>query len=437
VLLNRLLLICLGALLLVLPDEGVDPLLLAGQAHVAAGEFALAVGDYGTVVGLDPSSPVAHLGLGLVHLAKHRYAAAEAELQSALRGGSAAGEESPLVGQALAALGDVYAATGRPLQAADSYRRGVDHGCRSALYPLALTYLRLGELRAGGEVAGLLSAGGDPRAAPVLDLLRSLTSPASAGDAYAAVLVGSQALRQDLPAVARAAFGEAVRRSPTYAQAHAYFGYSLYLLGDLDAAQGVLTQALPLAPDDPLAHHFLGLVYGAQGQAQQALTELETARIASPQDAALLDDLGEAYAVQKDYAQALEALIAATRADATSAVPWLRLARFHLDYLLDITAGLAAAQEAARLDPLSPDAADLVGWGLHLNQQPAEALAALRRAVDLNPASASAQYHLGVVAAQAGETAIARRAYQRAVDLDVTNIYEPRAERALILLPSR
>ena len=478
--------------LLALAGDGPGFLLAQGDAHFAAGEYSRALVYYQQAANHDPADPSIDLRLGQLHLVKGRFVQAEAFLTRAADRGASAASRSPLCallplpactsnqGKVYLVLGDVYSRTARPALAAAAYRLALDLGAEGATYRLALAWiaadrrdlaqtclaglvaqghqgasLRLGLLLAlddppsAAYVLDVAARGPDPALAAaargVVDDLRPLTlhppttgpagtAESTSGAASSALLVGRAALRQDLPGVARVAFAEAVRRQPDDAQAKGYLGLALYLLKEYDPALGALGEAQRLDPTDARPHHIRGLIYRLQGLPEQALTELEAALAADPGNPALLSDLGETYAAQRNYPQAHEDLTAAAYADAQSPVPWLRLARFHLDYLYQVEDGLAAAQQAVRLAPTSGDALDVLGWALYLNQQPSEALAALRRAVEAAPASAGAQYHLAAVAANLGDTEMARRAYRRAMDLDTSGAYEARAQRALAQL---
>ena len=263
----------------------------------------------------------------------------------------------------------------------------------------------------------------------ILPMLPSLA--AEADPAYRALLAGRAALRAGEPQAAFAAFGIALRTNPSYAGALAYQGYALHLLGEPAAALAAADRALALDPSSSQAHYVRGLALRVQGQSALAARELEAALVADQANPVILMDLGDIYALLRNYPQAQADLESATRADSSSPVPWMKLARFHLESLLSVESGLAAAQRAVALAPANGEARDLLGWAWYLNRHGDEALAELRQAIALAPRSASAHYHLGVVAAQAGDRETARRALQRAVDLDTTGDVEGRAARAL------
>ncbi len=260
----RALLAVLGVLLLALPDDGAGLLLLQGDAHLAAREYAQALAFYQQAANREPENPAVYLRLGRLHLAKGRYVQAEAALSKGAEvlgcwgAPHLLGSSAPLLPcppAPLLALREVYAQTQRPALAAAAYRLAVACGEPEARYPLALTYLRLDRLQPAQQELAILSQGGHQRASLTLGLLLALDDPAAAlptlqlaqhgpdpalaaaatqaladltlippapfplpleergkgvqgeggEDAYAALLVGRTALRLALPEVARAA----------------------------------------------------------------------------------------------------------------------------------------------------------------------------------------------------------------------------------------
>ncbi|MDP3047448.1 MAG: tetratricopeptide repeat protein [Chloroflexota bacterium] len=464
--------ICLAVLGLALPEDGVDGWVAAGDQAAARGGYTQALSLFEGAARRGLYGGGLPLRIGQVHLAKHRFDQAEKSLQQALSDCAAAEEAfawtrlpaSLCAPQASLALGELFRQTARPAEARDALLRSLAGGEGEAALPLALVYLRTGELdQARGLLTGL-AARGDQQASLLLGLLLLATDPdaahapltaASQGvdaeaaaaarqilpvlpslaeeadPAYRALLAARAALRASEPQVAFADFGIALRANPLYAGALAYQGYALHLLGEPAAALATADRALALDPSSSQAHYVRGLALRAQGQPALAVAELEAALAADSGNPVILMDLGDTYALLRNYPQAQADLEAATRADSSSPIPWMRLAHFHLESLLSVESGLAAAQRAVALAPVNGEARDLLGWGLYLNRRVDDALVELRQAVALAPRSASAHYHLGVVAAQAGDKETARRVLQRAVDLDTTGDVEGRAAKAL------
>lgn len=480
-LLRRSILLAWLLSLAALAGEGADNFLLLGDTYLSAQENTWALQAYRTAAILDHGNAALWLRLGKWYLAKGRYLQAEPFLRRAACLDESASCRPAIRTAALLLLGNLYIRTNRPALAAAAFRMALGSGA-AARYPLALTYLLLGDVSAAKEHLILLAEAGHQGALLHLGLLLAITQPQDAlpllrraqagpdpnladasreaitslqsiGDACPpfpdavygsgeeaaclAAMMGYTALRLNLPAVARAAYGMAIEHSPGYAHAWAYLGYSLYLLGDYEGALKAAARAIAWDDTAALAYHVRGLVYRAQGRPEQALAEMEAALRHDPTNSAILGDLGETYAAQGNYLKAQADLLAAALADPQSLVPWLRLARFHLGSLFQVEEGLLAAQQAVALAPSNGEALDWLGWGQYLNGRSQEALATLHQATIIAPQSARAYYHLAVVAHHTGDLALASRAYKRAIDLDVGGFYEERALKGLKQLEGR
>jgi tetratricopeptide (TPR) repeat protein len=464
--------VCLTVLGLTLPEDGVDSWVAAGDEAAASGVYSRALSLFEGAARRGSYGGGLTLRIGQVHLAKHRFAQAEESIDQALAECRAADEAvawvrlpaSNCAPQAYLALGELFGETARPVEARDMLLRSLAAGEGGASLPLALICLRTGELdQARGLLTGL-AARGEQRANLLLGLIELATDPgasqapliaasrgadgqeaaaarqtlsalpalaAEADPAYRAMLAGRAALRAGEPQAAYAIFGLALRADPLYAAAQAYQGYALHLLGEPAIALAAADRALALDPSSSQAHYVRGIALRAQGDFSLAVSELEAAIATDPANPVILMDLGDTYALLRNYPQAQADLEAATRADSSSPVPWLRLARFHLESLLSVEDGLVAVQRAVALAPSEGEARDLLGWALYLNRRGDEALVELRQAVVLAPRSASAHYHLGVVAMQAGDKVTARQMLKRAVDLDSVGDVEGRAAKAL------
>ena len=75
-----------------------------------------------------------------------------------------------------------------------------------------------------------------------------------------------------------AAFREAIRIKPDFADAHFALGVGLRRQGELDEAIDELRAAIRIKPSDAHAHYNLGLALKAQGQMEEAVAEVRKAR---------------------------------------------------------------------------------------------------------------------------------------------------------------
>lgn len=422
------------------------------QAHK---EYTRAIATYEQALELHPQI-TSHLRIGEIYLAQGRYELAEEEFQEAYR-------LDPQEEEALLGLGSVAAATGDEEEALERWREvlALDETNREAHYRLGRAYIGRSQWSAAQEelekaarygegeahfYLGLLLAREDRElatlqleevvesesalaegAAEVISILEGLKG---AGEAEVAAGLGYMYLRYGLPTLAREELARALSLDPEQHLARSYLGYTLWSLGEYEEARGVLREALRLDPHSPLNYYFLALFHRSQGDHEVALLEFQKALRLDPDNAAICVEMATTYLEKRDYPAAREWYRAAVERAPEEVKFHLLRAEFHLEYLLWLEDGLAAAEMAVALDPQNGVAYDLLGWAQYLLQRP-EARASLEKAVALEPESARAHYHLGLAYAQEGLNDMARWAYERAIDLDTEGLYRERAQKAL------
>ncbi len=276
---------------------------------------------------------------------------------------------------------------------------------------------------------------GDPALMIWLDRIEAAQeSPPDGGPAQPAILAASLLLHFNQPALARHHLENHLAQHPDDPVAMATLGYTLNQLGETVLARQTLLRALELNPDLGLGYLYLGLHELDLGRWQSARDNLQAAVRRDPTNAAASAALGGAYAMLHDYEAAAAWYTAAVQQapDGQENAFRLLLANFYLDYTYQVpTAGLAAAQEAARLAPNDAHALDLLGWALHLSGRYAEAESTLHQALALAPDLASAEFHLGSLYATLGHHSRATEHLRRAAGLDTTGSIRTRAEALL------
>ena len=423
----------------------------AGDERLTAGEYGAAAGEYRAAWQRRPLSGELPLRLGQAYLSRREAGAALQPLVAAysrLRGRRQA--------EAAAQIGDASAQMGAGNQAQRWWETALaqDAGNRRALLGLAgqaaerqeweraaaLLRLLLASAPADAEagyrlgVALLALDAGAARAA--LDRVASLGfSPwstqarrlgdalrSASNDAYGATQLGRVLLELGELTPALYQLDRAVALAPDYAQAHAYRGQVLAMLGRpaLDAFQ----RALALDPHLVLAHYFLGRYYMEQRLPDLARGEFEAALALDRENPALGVDIALSYAAEANYVAA-EAWIEAAIARAGDDVGLhAARARFYVERNYRVAErGLPAIDRLLALAPQSAEAHDLHGWALYWLGESAAARAELERALTLDPQRAATHVHLGVLLAGAGQGDAARRHLERAIDLDPTGYY--------------
>jgi tetratricopeptide (TPR) repeat protein len=437
------------------------PLRLAWLLHQGAyfeahKEYTRAIAAYEQALELR-SQITSHLRIGGIYLAQGRYELAEEEFQEAYW-------LDPKEEEALLGLGCVAAATGDEGEAMERWMEvlTLDETNREAHYRLGRAYIGRSQWSSAQEELekaarhgegearfwlGLLLAredqglavsyleevvrGGDPASKEASDLISALERLKGAEEADLAAGLGHIYLRHGLPNLAREELARAVSLDPEQHLARSYLGYTLWSLGEYEEARKVLREALRLDPHSPLNHYFLALLHRSKGYPEVAVLEFQKALELDPDNAAVCAEMASTYLGKRDYPAAREWYRAAVERAPGEVEFHLLQAEFHLEHLLWLDDGLAAAQMAVALDPENAMAWDLLGWGQYLTQRPKEARSSLERAIVVNPDLASAYYHLGVVYEQERLKEEAEWAYRRAIDLDTEGLYRERAEKAL------
>jgi tetratricopeptide (TPR) repeat protein len=250
------------------------------------------------------------------------------------------------------------------------------------------------------------------------------------GDAYALTTLGAGYLQAGEPALALPTLQTAVNLAPRYADAHAYLGYTHWLLGDPRSALAELDTAIAQDANFAEAHHWRGLALRSLARSDEAIAALQRALAIQPADPEVYADLGATYEAQRDYAAAEESLQKAVQVDPNSGPLALRLARFYVEHGLKVRdAGRPAATRATELLPRDGEAWELLGWAYYLSGEASAARSALERAVSLDVDRPSAHYRLGVVLRDLGDAAGARRGFQMAMDLQPEGPWAARARQ--------
>ena len=104
-----------------------------------------------------------------------------------------------------------------------------------------------------------------------------------------------------------AAYREALRIKPNYAEAHGNLGRALHEQGKHDAAAAAYRVALRIKPDDPSAHCNVGAALHSQGKLTEAVAAYRAALQNKPEYAKAICNLGTALADQGKLDEAVPA----------------------------------------------------------------------------------------------------------------------------------
>ncbi len=149
---------------------------------------------------------------------------------------------------------------------------------RSLVFGVALTLFL-----AGGALANPLDAPQSPPPRPAAPAART---------AQQAFEEGTRLMKAKRYPEAVAAFQQAVKARPDFAEAHSNLGYSLRNAGQLDQAIVSYQEAIRLKPTLAEAREYLGVAYVLKGDKQAALEQYQVLQRLNPQMAAeLLEEI--------------------------------------------------------------------------------------------------------------------------------------------------
>jgi tetratricopeptide (TPR) repeat protein len=211
-----------------------------------------------------------------------------------------------------------------------------------------------------------------------------------------------------------------IANNPSDADARLLLGSLLSDGGNAPEAIGQLSEAVRLRPQSADAQNALGEAYMAAGNAQLARAPFEAAVKINPRFAIAQVNLGAVLIQTGGYASAAEHLDLALKllgkdADAAYA-HYLRAKVYGADN--DPRSAVAQLEMALALRPDYPEAWSDLGQARKLLLDDRGALAAEKRAVDLNPRDAVAQYRLGAEYLRQGQPAAAVPYLQEAFRLN-------------------
>lgn len=189
------------------------------------------------------------------------------------------------------------------------------------------------------------------------------------------------------------------------------------LAGDRARVERLLGQALASDPSNPETYSALGQLYAQQGRLDDARKQFTELVKLEPQSVAGPTMLGFLAYAQHDLSEAQRWWQAALEIDPRTAAAANNLAWVIVERDGNLDQALQLAQTARTKYPAQPDINDTIGWIYYKKHATTQAVSFLMQSVDINPNNAVYQFHLGMTYAQAGEDAKARRALQRALEL--------------------
>jgi tetratricopeptide (TPR) repeat protein len=312
-----------------------------------------------------------HINLGTVYVGQRRFAEAEAEYRQAL-------QIDPDAPQALTGLAVLHDMRGEPEQALEiltRLARAEGEAGVELLVTMAEIYVRLGRIDDG--VGYLERLGAAPRP----------DGPPENGIGVALGLLYRAAGRR---AEAEAVLLEALRRQPVSLTAM----QELFALYDEQRRaaelEPLLRAALSIDSRLPMHHNWLGLVLQRREDYRAAEQEFRDTIEIAPELTGVMANLGGLYLRLGRVPEAVAILKQAVRQD-----PRNLESRTNLISALgregDLDGARREVEEAEEMGQQAPQFYTALGYALHHGGRADEALAALRRALELDPQTAAAR----------------------------------------------
>jgi Flp pilus assembly protein TadD len=262
------------------------------------------------------------------------------------------------------------------------------------------------------------------------EFLIALNDPRSIDPAYRSVALGRAYLADNDLYLAARVFQVATMINPNYADAFAYYGFTLDELGQDGGA--ILDRALEINRDLVIAHYFRALHKIAQGDSASALIDLHWVIDHDPQNYLVMIELGRVYSQQADFASAEAWLTAARDVRPNDVLSWQALCELYVGRGYgSIDQALAAAQQLINLAPEAAGSHVWLGRAYLRSGSLQFAERELRQAVALDPGSAPAHYFLGRFLKS--DTAEGRLEFERALALDPAGPIGELAQRELLI----
>ncbi|HEX9036575.1 MAG TPA: hypothetical protein VF808_06240 [Ktedonobacterales bacterium] len=455
------------ALALLPQAPGVSALLDAAAGQRAVYRYDRALALYAQARALDPADPRPACAEGAIYLLQLLPASAASAYQGCVA--LAPGEASAWLG-----LGDALAATAdtRSGAATTAWSRAAQLGSPDAWARLAQRDERAGQLDAAtrdwaqitldggalGELAaahlGLLAlARGNADAARAhLARVYVSTSPFALKLRDSGVFIfdqrppqfaldwlgiGHALLGLGLPTLALDPLRQAVALAPANGSAHAYYGYTLWMLGQRAAARPQIAAGLVDPPYVPFADYAAGVVALGENQPTVALAHFQRGLRVDARNPALWGAAGDAALASGQYeVAALSYRNAASESQTPDAT--ITLIGFYARQGIgmdDGSAGQAASAAVNRFPTSEPlvflDAALQNTLG---RTSYAQSLFDLARQLD--PSDPGPWYYLGRAAASGGDVLAASVDLNTAIALQPKGFYASRARAALDQLPA-
>lgn len=379
--------------------KNVDAKIIKANALAMLKDSSGALAEFEAAIQLDPKRADSYVNLGYYQASGQNFVEAEKILREAVA-------VDPRSVNAHVGLARLFLATGDRSKAEASLKDAL------AIEPANLS--------ANGYLASLYVRSGQANAAEApLRVIAAKTKAPAARLALAQYYLATKRSAEAVPLL-----NELMKEREARTQATNTFAAWDYSEGRKDEAHKRLDQLLAQEPTNAAALLLKARFLAAEKRYDDALVRLNAAAAAAPQLAAVQYALGETYLAKRDQEQALKAFTEALKLDPQYSLASIQIARLQLA-LFRPDLALATADDLARRQETNLDARFMVAKALIAQPSKENILRAEAEAANLAakaPQSAEVQALVGQIAGIKKDYATARKAYERAQELDAASI---------------
>lgn len=378
-----------------------------GRAYQARGELDAARTQYAEAVKASRYLTAAHLGLGLVALAKGEHGKAVAAADEIL-----SYDPGNLAARVLRVNG--LLAGGNTNQA----RIDIDAYIKDAPDSPDLKYLL--------AVTNFLDRRYQEAEAQFRQLLRQHPQDLRLLFSLAEVL-----LRTNRQAEALRMVQEAWRKDPGNPALRLALANTAVRVNQLDLAEQEYRALLSSSPDSVDVAIRLGEVLRRKGRLAESLELLQRAYGRNPSHSGLALQLALTHEAMGDWRSAVPLYEAILRQDPNHLIALNNLAYRYADMGKDLDTALTYAQRAQRQAPTNDDVTDTLAWVYIRRNLNDTAISLLKPLVAKQPRNPLYHFHLGLALLQKGDRAAARQSLQTALSLNPSKEDEQKIREAL------
>ena len=253
-------------------------------------------------------------------------------------------------------------------------------------------------------------------------------NPASVA-AVAGLTALDVAAQNQVAALAR--LDEQIKKYPTNTAFLLLAAQTRMSVKDLAGAEQLLVRAVQIDPSVLPAYGLLGQIYLTQHRLDEAVAQFEKLASTQERPVGALTAAGMIYELQNRPNEARKAFERALALDPNAGVAANNLAWMYAESDVKLDVALQLAETARAALPARTEVHDTLGWLRYKRNEFGDAIAALRKSVELDPTNVTATYHLALAYEKNGNKNAAEHMLQQYLRLDSSSERSQEVRRRL------